>query len=163
MIVVLGSASRASSAISRCGAIMLPSMRVYLRPLASRWGCKISRKDVHCEKTIVLLLLSFAEASRIWSRASTLLLHSLSMDALFLSWSCVSGWFSEISLAGLTVVVARESSSARHMGHLCWVSMTRSMQGVQKMCAHFVMTGSRMESRQIGQSSCDSIDSCSIF
>lgn len=46
------------------------------------------------------------------------------------------------SFRGLTVVVRRELRGERQRGHLCWVSMTRSRQGVQKAWAHLLMMGS---------------------
>lgn len=113
----------------------------------------MSRKEVHWLNITILVPGFWWDAFRILSRASTLLLVvSISMSASADSPS---------SVAGLTRL-SSSRGSALHKGHLCWVSMTRSMHAEQKTWQQAVIAGLRRSSRQTEHSSRESILNCSI-
>lgn len=113
----------------------------------------MSRKEVHWLNMTILVPGFWWEAFRILSRASTLL--------LVVSMSRSASADSPSSVAGLTRL-SSSRGSARHKGHRCWVSMTRSMHSEQKTWEQAVIAGLRKSSRQTEHSSRDSMLSCSI-
>ena len=156
---------KACIAASRAEADIVPSIRVCDNPAVSKCRAMISRKEVHWLKITVLVVASLRrEAWRMDSKAVILLLVPLASS----SWSfdneddeLEEDDDSPPSIAGWTNSAA-SPSSARHMGHFPCVSITRSMHDWPNECAQMVMTGEWRVSRQIGQSSWDSIESCSM-
>lgn len=114
----------------------------------------ISKKAVHWLKMTVLVPGLRWEALRMLISASVLLLLvSMSRGSMSVaSPREAAGWIRLLSSRG----------SARHIGQRCWVWMTRSIHSYPNTWAHAVMTGLWSSSRQIGQSSRESMLSCSM-
>ena len=73
MTVQVGSDSRVESAASRAWVGIVPSMRVWAKPLEARAVPMMERKEVHWEKMTVFVVGSFLRAAvRMVSKASTL-------------------------------------------------------------------------------------------
>ena len=158
--VQAGLEERAARAASRAGACIGPSMRANVYPCEDSCVWMMSRKEVHWLKMTVLTPGLRCAAARMPSRAVVLELPSPLLLVMLMVES--GARLSPRGTAGGMSAVDGSRGSARQRGQRGCSASTRSIQLLPKTCAHGVITASCNGSRQMGQSSRESMVSCSI-